>query len=216
MKEVFSHVYADERGYLTRNLVPGRRVYGEKLIERDGVEYRVWNPYRSKLASALSSGLMDLPFTGTSKVLYLGAATGTTVSHVSDIVDSGVVYAVEFAPRSMREFLNVARERSNIVPILADAKDPLSYAPLIEKVDVIYQDIAQVEQADILVRNLPFLRPGGHIMLCIKARSIDVTKDPELVFKKEVATLKPFVDVTETVDISEYEHDHSFIVGIKR
>ena len=150
MKEVFSHVYADERGYLTRNLVPGRRVYGEKLIERDGVEYRVWNPYRSKLASALSSGLMDLPFTGSSKVLYLGAATGTTVSHISDIVDSGVVYAVEFAPRSMREFLNVARERLNIVPILADAKDPLSYAPLIEKVDVIYQDIAQVEQADIL------------------------------------------------------------------
>jgi len=216
MREIFNNVFRDEQGILTRNMVRGSRVYGEKLVEHEGEEYRVWNPYRSKLASAILSGLKAMPLERDSKILYLGSATGTTVSHISDIATNGTVFCVEFAPRSMREFLRVAEARKNIVPILANAKDPQQYASLIDEVDLIYQDIAQVEQAEILLRNLPFLKEGGHIMLCIKARSIDVTKDPAQVFKEEVSKLKAKIDVLSLIDISDYEKDHSFILGIKR
>jgi fibrillarin-like pre-rRNA processing protein len=190
-------------------------VYGEKLVDYEGNEFRVWNPYRSKLASAIMCGLKELPIMRDSKVLYLGSATGTTVSHVSDIATEGVLYCVEFAPRSVRDFLPLAEARHNIVPILGNAKDPQQYAPILEEVDVIYQDVAQVEQAEILLRNLPFLKRGGHAMLCIKARSIDVTKDPETLFRKEVSKLRGRLEITETLDISSYEKDHSFVVGVK-
>ncbi|HPR41154.1 MAG TPA: fibrillarin-like rRNA/tRNA 2'-O-methyltransferase [Candidatus Methanofastidiosa archaeon] len=215
MKEIFHNVFRDEQGILTRNLVKGVRVYGEKLVDHQGEEYRVWNPYRSKLASAIMCGLESLPIDQDSKVLYLGSATGTTVSHVSDIATRGTIYCVEFAPRSMRDFLPLAEARDNIIPILGNAKDPQQYAPLLETVDLIYQDVAQVEQAEILLRNLPFLKRGGYVMLCIKARSIDVTKDPEKVFRQEISKLRERVDIRGSIDISNYEKDHSFVVGVK-
>ncbi len=216
MNEVFPRVFRDEAGLLTINYVPGVRVYGEKLISVDGVEYRTWNPYRSKLASAVMSGLSAFPIGPKTSVLYLGSATGTTVSHISDIATDGRIVCVEFAPRSMRDFLAVARARDNIIPFLGDAKAPLDYAALVGEADLLYQDVAQSEQADIVIRNLPLLRTGGTVMLCIKARSIDVTKDPEEVFRREIALLKPYLDITQVIDIGAYEKDHSFVVGVKR
>lgn len=216
MNEVFPGVFRDEAGLLTKNYVPGVRVYGEKLISEGGDEYRTWNPYRSKLASAVMSGLKEFPITSGTTVLYLGSATGTTVSHISDIATNGRIVCVEFAPRSMRDFLAVARARDNIIPFLGDAKNPLDYAALAGSVDLLYQDVAQSEQADIVIRNLPLLKVGGTVMLCIKARSIDVTKDPEDIFRREIALLKPYVDITEVIDIGAYEKDHSFVVGVKR
>lgn len=50
------------------------------------IEYRAWNPFRSKLAASIVGGVGDIHIKPGSKVLYLGAASGTTVSHVSDIV----------------------------------------------------------------------------------------------------------------------------------
>jgi len=216
MKEIFNGVYRDDQGILTKNLVKGTRVYGEKLLSHEGDEYRVWNPHRSKLASAIMEGLKETGIKKDSKILYLGSATGTTVSHISDMASDGILYCVEFAPRSMRDFMTVAEARENIVPILGNAKDPGQYAALLESVDVVYQDVAQVEQAEILLRNLPFLKPGGTAMLCIKARSIDVTKNPEKMFRQEISKLSGSLDIVETIDISRFEKDHSFVVGVKR
>ena len=81
-------VYFKDENIATRNLTPGTSVYGEELIQED-VEYRIWNPRRSKLAAALLNGLKNLELDDASKVLYLGASTGTTVSHISDIVTEG-------------------------------------------------------------------------------------------------------------------------------
>jgi len=78
------------------------------------------------------------------KVLYLGAASGTTVSHVSDIVGpTGLVYAVEFSHRSGRDLVNMAQRRTNVVPIIADARKPLDYRMLVSLVDVVFADVAQ-------------------------------------------------------------------------
>ncbi|XP_013619436.1 PREDICTED: mediator of RNA polymerase II transcription subunit 36a-like isoform X2 [Brassica oleracea var. oleracea] len=137
---------------LTKNLVPGESVYNEKRISvqnEDGtkVEYRVWNPFCSKLAAAIFGGLDDIWIKPGAKVLYLGAASGTSVSHVSDIVGpEGCVYAVEFSPRSGRDLVNMAKKRRNVVPIIEDARHPAKYRMLVSMVDVIFADVAQPYQ----------------------------------------------------------------------
>ncbi|RLG86142.1 MAG: fibrillarin-like rRNA/tRNA 2'-O-methyltransferase [Thermoprotei archaeon] len=198
----------------TINLAPGKRVYGERLFKWQGVEYREWNPYRSKLAAALIKGISELPLQESHRVLYLGAATGTTASHVSDIVGSkGAVYGVEFAPRVMREFVVVAEDRPNIVPILADARMPHKYRFIVNVVDGIYADVAQPEQAGLVADNAQlFLRDGGWLLLAIKARSIDVTAEPSEIYKREMETLKNRgFEIVDVVHLEPFDRDHAMV-----
>jgi len=200
--------------FATKNLVPGHRVYGERLYKWEGVEYREWNMYRSKLAGALANGLAEQPIREGHKILYLGAATGTTASHVSDIVGfKGKVYAVEFAPRVMREFILVADVRKNLYPILGDARKPYEYRHLVEVVDGIYADIAQPEQAAIVADNADyFLKDEGYLLLAIKARSIDVTKEPSEIYKREINTLKERgFEIVDVVHLEPYDRDHAMV-----
>lgn len=200
----------------TRNLVPGHRVYGERLVQ-EGFELRVWDPYRSKLAAAIKKGLKTIPIKPGSAVLYLGAAAGTTVSHISDIVGKeGTVYAVEFAARSMRELITSCENRRNVVPVLADARQPLEYRGIVDSVDVVYEDVAQPDQAKILIDNSKvYLRPGGYAMIAIKSRSVDVAAEPEAVFAQEKKTLEEGgMNVVEEVELSPYEKDHKLMVAV--
>jgi len=205
------------RKLATKNLAPGRTVYGERLIHFKGVEYRLWDPYRSKLAAAILKNLKTVPIKPGHKVLYLGAASGTTASHVSDIVgEDGHVYCVEFAARAIRELVNnVCAFRPNMSPILEDARMPEKYAMLVEKVDDIYCDIAQPEQAKILADNAQlYLKSGGWIMLAIKAQSIDVTKEPSEIYKREIKTLeKRGFEIKEIVHLEPYDKAHAMIVA---
>lgn len=185
-------------------------VYGERML--DGA--RIWDPFRSKLAALYYAGT-GVELTPEMRVLYLGAANGTTVSHVADYVD--VVYAVEFAPRPMQDLLQVARRRPNLVPIMADATQPEQYAPLVEEVDLLYQDVAQPNQAAILARNCAFLRPGGRAILMLKTRSVDIRKTPEEVFRATIVELAAAgLEVVETLWLSPYHKDHAAIVCVKR
>src|SRR6266851_7962727 len=126
----------------TRSLAPGENVYGEEIAKVGDEEYRIWDPFRSKLAAAILKGLHKIPIRERSKVLYLGAASGTTVSHVSDIVGKkGQVYCVEFAQRSFRDLVNnVCRERSNTTPVFEDARFPVKYRNIVPEVEVVYSD----------------------------------------------------------------------------
>lgn len=201
----------------TRNLSPGKNVYGERLIKHEGTEYRIWDPFRSKLAAAILKGLEMVPIQPGHKVLYLGAASGTTASHVSDIVgEKGYVYCVEFAARSIRELVNnVCVFRLNMAPILADARFPEQYASLVEKVDDIYCDIAQPEQAKVLADNADlFLKSRAWIMLAIKAPSIDVTKEPSEVYKHEIKILTSRnFEIQEIVHLEPYDKAHVMVVA---
>ncbi|MDD1687736.1 fibrillarin-like rRNA/tRNA 2'-O-methyltransferase [Methanoregula sp.] len=185
-------------------------VYGERML--GGA--RIWDPFRSKLAALYYVGT-GVELTAGMRVLYLGAANGTTVSHVADYVE--IVYAVEFAPRPMQDLLEVARRRPNLVPIMADATQPEQYAPLVEEVDLLYQDVAQPDQAAILARNCAFLRPGGRAILMLKTRSVDIRKTPEEVFRATLGELAAAgLEVVETVWLSPYHKDHAAIVCTKR
>ena len=201
------------KALLTRNLTPGKKVYNEDLVMRDGAEYRTWDPFRSKLAAAMIKGLPDDLVAPGSKVLYLGASTGTTASHVSDIVgEGGVVVGVEFAPRVAREFVErVARARKNVIPFVADARDPSKYSVAV--FDVVYCDIAQPDQTEIALLNCArLLRKGGVLLLVVKARSIDVLKDPERVFVEEERKLTSAgFTVPGVFELTPFDKDHALI-----
>jgi len=203
------------RRLATKNLAPGVAVYGETLVKDSNSEYRTWDPHRSKLAAAILRSLDSLPIQAGKSVLYLGAASGTTASHVSDIVDEpGRVYCVEFAQRSMRELIDTLCEhRSNVYPILADARLPEKYGTLVGQVDVVYCDIAQPEQAKILADNAGlFLKPNGSALIAIKSRSVDVTMNPSDVFRQETEILKKRgFEVRQSVRLEPYEKDHALV-----
>lgn len=198
----------------TKNLVPGQKVYGERVIKWEGEEYRIWNPNRSKLGAAILNGLKNFPIKPGSTVLYLGIASGTTASHVSDIVGwEGKIFGIEFSPRVLRELVPLVEERRNIVPILGDATKPEEYRALVTKVDVIFEDVAQPTQAKILIDNAKaYLKSGGYGMISIKSRSIDVTKEPEEVFREVEKELGEYFEVIERISLEPYEKDHALIV----
>ena len=209
-----------EDALCTKNMVPGESVYGEKRVsvenEGEKTEYRVWNPFRSKLGAGILGGLDSIWMKPGSKVLYLGAASGTTVSHVSDIVGpEGVVYAVEFSHRSGRDLVNMAKKRPNIVPIIEDARHPAKYRMIVGMVDCVFADVAQPDQARIVAINSHyFLKNEGHFVISIKANCIDSTVPAEAVFAREVKKLqeenfKP----TEQLTLEPYERDHAIVVG---
>lgn len=208
---------------LTLNLLPGDSVYNEKRItveeENEKKEYRAWNPFRSKLAAAVMGGIGEIHMKRGSRVLYLGAASGTTVSHVSDLIGpEGIVYAVEFSHRSGRDLLSVAQKRTNIVPIIEDARLPQRYRMIVGMVDVIFSDVAQPDQARILALNAQqYLKDEGHYIISIKANCIDSTASPEAVVASEIEKLRnDKLKPLESLTLEPYERDHTVIVGIYR
>lgn len=245
-----------EDALVTLNSTPGVAVYGEKRIAvevpptngatvAEKVEYRVWNPFRSKrkyhadkepasdhletlrknlflpricktVAAAVLGGVDNIWITPGTKVLYIGAAAGTSVSHVSDIVGAnGAVYAVEFSHRPGRDLLGVAKLRTNVIPIIEDARHPLKYRMLIGMVDTIFADVAQPDQARIVALNAHhFLKQGGHAVIAIKASCIDSTAAPEAVFRREVDKLrKENFKPLEQLTLEPYERDHCVLIA---
>lgn len=205
-------VFEDRGRLYTLSACPGKRVYGERLVSSKGREFREWDPRRSKLSAYLTVGGRDVPFSSTSNVLYLGASSGTTPSHVADIVSSGKVVCIEFAPRMFRELVKNCEGRPQMMPVLGDATKPGEYAMFAEGVDVVYQDVAQKRQADIICDNMDFFDAGWG-MVAVKARSEDVTEKPERIFEDAAETIRSRgYRVVDSRELGPYEKDHAMIV----
>ena len=227
IKTIFDGVYQvpDPRNpnksiLATKNLVSGRSVYGETIVKRklgsDTVEFRSWDPFRSKLSASILNKLKNFPFQDRSYCLYLGASTGTTVSHLSDIVgNEGKIFAVEMAPRVAREFLeNVARYRNNVVPIVEDAKHPERYSSVYGKISVVYCDVAQPDQTEIAVNNCKTYLEKGMLFLVVKASSIDALKSKRQVFQEQAQILQNNgFRLLELIDLEPYDKNHAMIVA---
>lgn len=202
------------QGTIATKALSTKKVYGEKMVSG----YRLWDKTRSKLAAYLVKGGRFLPIKKGSVVLYLGAGSGTTPSHVSDLVgESGIVFCVEFAKRSMQDLIPVCEDRKNMVPILADANQPSQYKELVEKADVIYQDVAQPNQVEIFLKNAQeFLEDNGYGILMLKSRSVDVTLEPEQVYAKAQAELEKGFEVLEVKRLDPDQTDHAAFVLRKK
>lgn len=218
LEGIFESRETKARKLYTVNLVPGTKVYDEILVNEKGIEYREWNPDKSKLAAGILKGISQIGMRPGKIVLYLGSATGTTASHVSDIVGmqnkQGFVFAVDFAPGVMRNLVFVCEQRQNIAPILADANRPERYKHRMTKeVDVVYQDVAQRNQVDIFLKNCKmYLKKGGFGLLALKARSVDVTRKPKDVFKEVRKELEKEIIIVDYKELAPFEKDHAMFV----
>ncbi|MFT4312095.1 MAG: fibrillarin-like rRNA/tRNA 2'-O-methyltransferase [Candidatus Woesearchaeota archaeon] len=201
----------------TKNAVEGEQVYGERLMREKGEEYRIWDPRRSKLGAAIKNGISQIGIKPHTSVLYLGCSTGTTVSHVSEIVQDAPVYAVDVAPRVLRELYFLAKKRTNIVPILADASIITTLTQHVQTVDTLFMDIAQKNQVDIFLQNThAFVKPGGFALLSIKARSIDVAKKPREIFRQVKAAIEKELIIVDQKTLEPFEQDHLLVVCKKK
>ncbi len=208
-------IYKKGNEYYTLNLTPGKSVYGEELIEHEDKEYRHWDPRRSKLAAFLKRE-GSLPLKYDRDVLYLGAGDGTTVSHVSDILTHGKVFAVELSGKPYTNLLDLSKHRRNIFPILEDAGKPGNYSDIVPKVDFLYQDISQKYQSEIFLKNLRFLKEGRYGFIAVKCRSIDVTRPPKQIYSQVENTLRNAgLEIIGRTDISRWQKDHAIIMTRK-
>ena len=186
----------------------GEPVYGEP---QDDEGWRAWDAGRSKVGAMLELG-MDPGFDGDDAVLYLGAASGTTVSHVADF--AGPTYAVEFAPRPTRDLIGVADSRPNLFPLLKDARAPETYAHVVEAgLDYLVQDVATRGQATVALRNRRFLAPDGRLVAAVKARSEDVLEAPDDVFADVLDELRAGYAIVETRRLDRFHDDHLAVVA---
>lgn len=214
MREILPGVFDDRGKICTKNFLKGVSVYGERLFSIDGAEYRQWDPKRSKLGAAIMKGANIPDVNEKSNWLYLGCASGTTVSHISDFTSKGMIYALDFAPRVIRDFIFMCDRRGNLIPLLGDASKPETYAQRISLVDVLFQDIAQKFQVDIFLKNLRFLKKDGIAMLSVKARSIDVAMRPREIFDnvKKQLNASGKLKIIDFKTLEPFEGDHCFFV----
>jgi rRNA 2'-O-methyltransferase fibrillarin len=112
----------------------------------------------------------------------------------------------------------MAKFRTNVIPIIEDARHPLKYRMLMGMVDTIFADVAQPDQARIVALNAQyFLKNGGHFVISIKASCIDSTAPAEVVFAREVKKLQAEnLKPQEQLTLEPYERDHAVVVGVYR
>ncbi len=206
-------VFFDGGRYWTVNRVPGRKVYRESLRLRGGKEYRAWDPRRSKMAALLRKDPKTPWPNPAEDMLYLGASSGTTVSHLSDFMQ-GLIIAVEFSPRSVRDLSWNLAPRDNAIPVFDDARYPQRYAPYLHTpAGSIVQDVAQRDQVGIFLENLKLVKPGGLGFLFVKARSIHVA-DPvkTIVDRVEQQLRQAGLEILRRTDLAPFEKDHTAFV----
>ncbi len=216
-ERVIDNTYWINRGsrrvLTTINMQTGKSVYGERIFKINGKEYREWIPSRSKLAATIYKGFKPDSLKEGISVLYLGASTGTTVSHVSDIVGkNGKIYAVEISEEVGVKLILLAETRKNIYPIIYDAAKLEDKREILERCDFIYEDVAQRNQVEIFIKNANlFLKRGGYGAIAIKAKSIDVLAKPRDIIEKARETLSKRFSIIKSIDLYPFQKDHSII-----
>jgi fibrillarin-like pre-rRNA processing protein len=213
LNEVAHNLFIIEEG--KQSFPATKSKYPPYYGERKYGNLREWIPYRSKFAAMVMNGYMP-QIMNDWKVLYLGAASGTTLSHFSDIFDDGMIYAVEYSAKPFSKLLKLAMERKNIIPILRDASKPLEYSGIVEKVDFIYQDVAHREQIKIFTMNSNiFLKTNGCGLIMVKARSIDSTAEPQDIFNDVIGDFSSNFKILKTGNLEPFHRDHIFIHLVK-
>jgi len=214
MKEIFPGIFLIEDMLFVENLIPNYNPFGDRLMKIDKKEYITWNPQRSKLAAAIIKDIKLVPIKKGSSILYMGAAHGYTCSKISCVVgEEGIIYAIEFSERCFNELLPLCEKYKNIIPILSDCRKTENYS-WIEKVDIVYCDIADPQEVEIFIRNCnEFLKKDGYGMIAIKSRSIDVTKSPKEIYKESLKKLEEVgFDIIDWKTLDPLEKAHAFII----
>ncbi len=212
--KIFQIFHERERKLFTKSIIRGKAPFQERIVRDDGNEYREFDPTRSKLAAMIMKGCTNAGIREGDVILYLGASHGYTCSFISDMVGpTGLIFGLDPAPRVMRDFVFLAEDRTNLVPLLADANHPEAFWDRVCQADIVYQDVAQKNQLEIFLKNCDtFLKSGGYGLLAVKARSIDVKRKPKLIFEEIRSKLDKIYKVIDFKILDPFEKDHCFII----
>ncbi len=212
MKEIFTGILAKNGKLYNRSLIPGKIYFHEDTMKEGNVEYRCFSPRNSKFASAIKQKVRETGIKKASTILYLGSSHGYTVSFLSDVVGkNGLIFAVDPAPRVMRDLVFIAEERKNIAPVMEDAAHPDRYEELVKEADMLFQDVAQRNQVEIFIRNFSLLKKGGIAMLAVKARSVDISKKPKEIFDQSKKQLRDAnINILQSFRLEPFQKDHMF------
>lgn len=206
-------LYTDGRRLYTESLVPGKTPFDEKKYNDGPREFREWDPGRSKVAAAITKGATNIGLRKSDVVLYLGVSHGYTASFISDMIGTeGIIFGVDPAPRVIRDLLFLSNDRPNIVPLLCDANHPEEYTNRICEPDIIIQDVAQRNQAEIFLKNCKLLKKGGYGLLAVKARSIDAKKSSKQIFEEVRKQIEEKLTVIDFRSLEPFERDHCMII----
>ena len=212
-------IYQEIKGkrIYTKSIVKGTP-FSERVVRDGGVDYREFEPRRSKLAAAIVKGAHNIGIRKGDVLLYLGASHGYTCSYLSDVVgEEGLIFGIDPAPRVMRDFVFLAENRKNLVPMLSNANHPEEYVDKVCLVDIVYQDIAQKNQAEIFIKNCKmFLKKDGYGLLAVKARSIDVKRKPKGIFNEIRQELEKEFIVADFKSLEPFQLDHCMIIVKKK
>ncbi len=207
-------IYSDGRRIYTKSILPGKKHFEERISTEKGEEYREFDPTRSKLAAMIMKGCTNAGIRKGDVILYLGVSHGYTASFISDMIEEkGLIFGIDPAPRVIRDLVFLSEQRKNIVPLLADANHPEEYVERVSGADIVYQDIAQKNQAEIFIKNCKlFLKKGGYGLLAVKARSIDIKRKNKDIFIEIRTQLEKEFTVIDYKILEPFQGDHCMII----
>ncbi len=218
MSSIKSHkifeIYSDGRRLYTKSILPGKKHFEERTARENNDEYREFDPTHSKLSAMIMKGCTNAGIRKDDVVLYLGVSHGYTASFISDMIqEKGMLFGIDPAPRVIRDLVFLSQQRKNIVPLLADANHPEQYIGRVPGADIVYQDIAQKNQAEIFIKNCKlFLKKGGYGLLAVKARSIDIKRRSKDIFIEIRNILEKEFTVIDYKVLEPFERDHCMII----
>ena len=210
MKKISEGIYEEEGKIYTINNTDKNKYYDESILIYEDNFYREWNPYKSKISASIKKNLKEIPICGESIILYLDSSSGTTVSHISDVLKKGKIFAVDSSKEMMKKFMKLVYNRKNIFPVLESARNYKKYdIPSNTNIDLIIQDVACVDQVDILINNSDYyLKSGGKVLMSIKTQSIDSIKKPGVVIEEQKEILKCKFKILQTLNLEPFEKNH--------
>ncbi len=219
--DISSNVKLEGRAIWTLSADGNNKVYGETTRKKRGDVWRRWDPYRSKLGAAILRTKKDpailFPSPG-STVVYLGAAHGTTISHIHDHLCgknnkfSGRLISVDISPRCLRDLNHLAVRRPGIIPVFGDARKLESWSYLVPKgADWLFQDVSQAGQVDIFITACKrFLRPNSTALLSLKGASERFNEggDQAIFLETNEKLLNSGIKIVESIELSGFEEQH--------
>ena len=213
---IFWVTIRNEKKLATLSNMSTNQDYKENLVEMNGKQHSIWNPYMSKLAAAIINGMEIFPILKKTKILYLDPTSEKTIKHISDIVGiNGKIFVVRNIMKNSKNFLEqIAKNRSNIFTIIPDKTNPVRFTGMTETVDVIYIDIAEHNQTESIIQNCKnHLRIGGFLMLIVPTKNIDFANNTSKKNQEERKKLQTSFDIIQEINLTDFFKEYSMVIA---
>ena len=168
-----------------------------------------WNPYTSKLAAALFSGMEIFPIKLASKIFYFDDYSTITLEHISNIINNeGIVYFLKNIEN--KQILNF----TNVKIINCDIDNHDYFIELQEEIDVAYLDLSTDEKLNSIIKNCKIiLKQNGFLVLVLNDK-YSISDDFIVQIQNTIINLKASFELIQEINLS-YFFKNSFMIVMK-